>query len=84
MKSSTYYSLMKTKILADFHIYISVPLMKRFLQDSESNLWKASYFNVSRRNTGNYGFDILSYLYRSNVMRKLTSSNAQQAQHVQS
>ena len=75
---------MKTKILADFHIYINVPLMKRFLQDSESNLWKASYFNVPHCKTVNYGFDILPFLYRSNVMRQLTSSNAQQAQDVQS
>ena len=35
MKSSTYYFHMKTKILADFQICISVPLMKILNEDDK-------------------------------------------------
>ena len=44
MKSSTYYFYMRTKILADFHICISVPLRK--LIDSSTRYCFAKFQNI--------------------------------------
>ena len=46
MKSSTYYFHVKTKILVDFQICISVPLKLKYFYKSNENKSVALNFNV--------------------------------------
>ena len=52
MKSSTYYFHMKAKILADFQIYISVPLREIFLRQFSRLLCTEIYKTLNQLNQG--------------------------------
>ena len=59
MKSSTYYFYMKTKILADFQIYISVPLN---LKQTRSTV--TSYRTIFAVSAKNINFQITEMISR--------------------
>ena len=50
LKSSTYYLQMKTKILADFQICISVPLSKKLFSSTVNNNAKFSVNSMKKEN----------------------------------